>query len=246
MRTITCEEELLRRLAETPFADRLDLAALTHRSPSAVYGATAELEDGGLVASLPHATGLIPSTRRYCLTAAGVRQPGPRGGRHGRAGSSARGPSPPTGAACSWSGSTRLPSSTAWPSPSVARSWHPIRIRWYRASPLDAALFLPDGTVLGVVRHGVITDRTAFSKRLRRLYEGPLPGALLLLLPDEVRLRHARRLLAGRSPDGLPRPRSARRPRRSRRPHLAAALPLRRAHARGGAVRRRGARPRPR
>ena len=50
---------------------------------------------------------------------------------------------------------------------------------------------------MGVVRHGVITDRTAFSKRLRRLYEGPLPGALLLLLPDEVRLRHARRLLRG-------------------------------------------------
>ena len=37
MKSQTCQEELLRRLAETPFADRLDLAALTGRSPSAVY-----------------------------------------------------------------------------------------------------------------------------------------------------------------------------------------------------------------
>ncbi|MDE2640529.1 MAG: replication-relaxation family protein, partial [Chloroflexota bacterium] len=40
-------------------------------------------------------------------------------------------------------------------------------------------------------------DRTGFAKRLWRLREGPAPGGVLLLAPDETRLRHARRLLAG-------------------------------------------------
>ena len=209
MRTITCEEELLRRLAETPFADRLDLAALTGRSPSAVYGAAAELEDGGLVTSLPHATGLIPSTRRYCLTAAGVRRLAHAEGVTVERLLRTR----PVSAHWRRLLLERLDAVAVIYRQAVAlcgAAW-PLRIRWYRAAPLDAALFLPDGTVLGVVRHGVITDRTAFSKRLRRLSEGPLPGALLLLLPDEVRLRHARRLLRGAPADGLPRPRSARR-----------------------------------
>ena len=195
MRTITTEEALLRQLAETPFADRLDLAALTGRSPSAVYGAAAELEDGGLVASLPHATGLIPSTRRYCLTAAGVRRLAHAEGVTVERLLRTR----PVSAHWRRLLLERLDAVAVIYRLAVAlcgAAW-PLRIRWYRASPLDAALFLPDGTVLGVVRHGAVTDRTAFSKRLRRLSEGPLPGALLLLLPDEVRLRHARRLLRG-------------------------------------------------
>ena len=73
---------------------------------------------------------------------------------------------------------------------------HPVRFRWYRALPMDAAIALPDGRTLAVVRQGAATDRTGFSKRLWRLREGPQPAAVLLLMPDEVRLRHARRLLA--------------------------------------------------
>ena len=48
---------------------------------------------------------------------------------------------------------------------------------------------------MAVVRQGPVTDRTGFSKRLWRLRDGPQPGGVLLLSPDEVRLRHARRLL---------------------------------------------------
>ena len=70
-------------------------------------------------------------------------------------------------------------------------------LRWYRAAPLDAAVTLDDGRTLGVVRAGQTSDRTGFAKRLWRLREAPLPGALLLLMPDEVRLRHARRLVVG-------------------------------------------------
>ena len=52
---------------------------------------------------------------------------------------------------------------------------------------------------MGLVRQGPAADRTAFAKRLWRLAQGPLPGAVLVLASDEVWLRHARRMLA-RSP----------------------------------------------
>ena len=61
---------------------------------------------------------------------------------------------------------------------------------------MDATITLPEGKTLGVVRQGPTSDRTAFAKRLWRLGQGPLPGAVLVLASDEVRLRHARRLLA--------------------------------------------------
>ena len=79
----------------------------------------------------------------------------------------------------------------------VANIAYPMRLRWYRAAPMDAALLLPGRRTVAVVRQGPASDRTAFAKRLWRLWEGPLPGAVLLLVSDEVRLRHARRLLAG-------------------------------------------------
>ena len=78
----------------------------------------------------------------------------------------------------------------------IAGAAGPIGLRLYRALPLDAALLLPGGRTLGVVRQGPAADRTAFAKRLWRLAQGPLPGAVLVLTSDEVRLRHARWLLA--------------------------------------------------
>ena len=61
---------------------------------------------------------------------------------------------------------------------------HPLCFRWFRALPVDAAAALPDG----------------------RVREGYRPSAVLLLAPDEARLRHTRRLLAAapvwRTPSG--------------------------------------------
>ena len=74
---------------------------------------------------------------------------------------------------------------------------HPVRFRWYRAMPMDAAVTLSDGRTVAVVRQGLTADRTAFSKRLWRLREAFRPSAVLLMVPDKVRLRHARRLMAG-------------------------------------------------
>ena len=48
-----------------------------------------------------------------------------------------------------------------------------------------------------MVRQGPTSGRTSFSKRLWRLRGGPQTGAVLTLVPDEVRLRDARRRLSG-------------------------------------------------
>ena len=80
---------------------------------------------------------------------------------------------------------------------SIAAECGPVGLRWYRSAPLDAVITLPGGRIVGVVRQGLTSDRTGFSKRLWRLREGPLPGVVFMLMTDQVRLRHARRLLDG-------------------------------------------------
>ena len=188
-----CMADLLRRLASMPLLDRLDLAAVSGWSRGAVYDAVARMQAGGLLASLPHATPLTPTTERFHLTAAGVRNLARDTG-------------------------TRVERLlAAWP---VSNQWrrillerldgvaclyrfaaalsdaaYPIRFRWYRGLALDAGMRLPDGRTLGVVRQGRTTDRTGFAKRLWRLRDGPRPSALFVLVPDEVRLRQVRRLL---------------------------------------------------
>ena len=66
------EGELLRRMAAMPFIDRLEAAAVSGWSRGAVFDAVRSLEREGLAVSVPHASELIPPTRRHCLTAAGL------------------------------------------------------------------------------------------------------------------------------------------------------------------------------
>ena len=189
-----CEADALRRLADMPFLDRLELAALTGWSRGALYDAIAKLEAGGMVESAPHASPLVSPTRRHVLTAAGVER-------------LAELDAVPLETAL-----FLLPVSRQWRrgllerldavaviyrlACAVNQVFHPLVFRWYRAMPLDAALILPDGRTLTVVRQGSTADRTAFGKRLWRLGQLPPTSAVLMLLPDEVRLRQARRLAA--------------------------------------------------
>ena len=189
-----CEADVLRRLADMPFQDRLELAALSGWSRGAVYDAVSRLEERGIVESVPHASPLVAPTRRHFLTAAGV------------------------------SRLTELdgvapeellylrPMSRQWRRGllerldalvviyrlvcAVNQVFHPLVFRWYRAMPLDAAIAMPDGRTLAVVRQGNTADHTAFAKRIWRLGQGEQTSALLMLVPDEVRLRQARRLAA--------------------------------------------------
>ena len=195
MRPEACEAELLRRLAAMPFLDRLEMVAVSGRSRGAVYEAVRKLESGGLVASVPHAAQLIPSTRRYFLTAAGLHRLAREEGMTvdellARCPVSEKGRRVLMERLDAAAVVYRLASA-------LSNVVFPIRFRWYRAMPMDAAMTLPDGRTVAVVRQGLTADRTAFSKRLWRLREKFRPSAVLMLMPDEVRLRHARRLMAG-------------------------------------------------
>ena len=197
MRPDGCGAEILRRLAAMPLLDRLEMASVSGRSRGAVYEAVDRMEGAGLVESIPHAAVGIPPTWRYCLTAAGLHRLACAEGmtvdelllscpvsEHGRRVLMER----LDGVAVVY----RLAAA-------VSNAAFPVRLRWYRAMPMDAAMALPNGRTLAVVRQGPTADRTAFAKRLWRLREEFRPSAVLLLMPDEVRLRHARRLMA-RSP----------------------------------------------
>ena len=192
------ETELLRMLASMPFLDRLELAAVTGCSRGGVYEGVRKLEDRGYAASVSHGNDRVSLTRRYHLTAAGLR----RVGEIEEAGVEEL---------------LRLyPVSGRWRSILLERldalaviyrlaatvvnaattESDPVRFHWYRAAPLDAGLILPGGRTLGILRQGPTADRTSFAKRVWRLKEGPLPGLVLLLVSDEVRLRHTARLVA--------------------------------------------------
>ena len=66
-----CQGEALRRLAEMPFLDRLELAAVSGWSRGAVYAGVDRLQQRGMVDAIPHASELadyphrpLPSHRR--------------------------------------------------------------------------------------------------------------------------------------------------------------------------------------
>ena len=186
--------ELLSLLAYMPFLDRMETAALSGWSGGGVYRAVRRLEDAGLIASVPHGTELVPPTRRFHLTAAGVRRLA-----HARD-------------AVLEDLLRDLPVSARWRrvllerldavavvyrvASAISNAAHPVRFRWYRAMPMDAAVVLSDGRTVAIVRQGLTTDRTGFAKRLWRLTQGPQPGCILLIAPDELRLRHTRRRLS--------------------------------------------------
>ena len=194
MKLTECQSDLLHQLAQTPFVDRLELAALSGWSQSAVYRQMASMEQVGMIEHLAHATTLIPTTRRYCLTAEGVRQL-VQDNRE-----------PVARQLRGW------PVSQEWRrlilerldaaavlyrlTTAIGESQHPLRFHWFRAQAMDAVIELPDGRSLALVRIGRSADRTALAKRLRRLDEALGLGAALIILPDEIRLRHARRIVA--------------------------------------------------
>ena len=189
-----CEADALRGLADMPFLDRLELAALSGWSRGAVYDAVAKLEARGMVAAVPHASPLVPPTRRHALTAAGVERLADLDA------VPLEGPLFLLPVSCQWRRGLleRLDAVAVIYrlACAVNQVLHPLVFRWYRAMPLDAAILLPDGRTLAVVRQGNTSDRTAFAKRLWRLGQLTPTSAVLMFLPDEVRLRQARRLAA--------------------------------------------------
>ena len=194
MRPNGSEHDLVRALAAMPFLDRQEMVAMTGWSRAAVYEAVGKLEEGGFCASVLHAPDSLPPVRRFHLTLLGLRRLADEEDR-------------PLDALL-----RELPLSAQWRrslmerldalagiyhlASLLTRVAYPLRFRWYRSQPLDAAVTLPDGRTVGIVRQGLTADRTGFGKRLWRLREGPMPGTVLVLMADGIRLRHARRLLS--------------------------------------------------
>ena len=195
MRLYSGDIELLGTLARMPFLDRLELAALSGRSRAAVYQRVERFLDAGLIESVGQASELVTPTRRFCLTDRGVRRLASE-----------------EGVPVAQLLRTR-PVSGQWRrlllerldaaaviyrlAEQAAHFAFPLGLRWQRAAPMDALLELPGDLCAAVVRQGRTADRTGFAKRIRRLKQTPGHGVVLIICPDETRLRHARRLVAG-------------------------------------------------
>ena len=192
MRSRNCETQLLQLMADMPFLDRLDMVAVSGWSRGGVYEAMQRLDSEGYCFSILHAVDPLPVSRRFILSPKGLEKL-----------ASERG--------ISLQELVRLhPVSTQWRSSllqridslsviyrlasTVSTAIYPIRFRWYRSLPLDAALCLPNGRTVGILRQGLTADRTGFSKRLWRLSKGQRLDAVLILTSDEIRLRHTSRL----------------------------------------------------
>ena len=182
-------------LAEMPFIDCRSMAAVCGMAERTAYEAVADLEQIGLAAHVPHVASSVRPARRFHLTGAGLRL-------------------------LALERDIALdevlatyPVSRAWwrillgrldavgviyrLAAAMAGEEGPVGLRWYRALPLDAAIMLPGDRTVGVVRQGHTSDRTGFARRLWRLREMPRMSGILVLAPDEMRLRHSMRLLAG-------------------------------------------------
>ena len=201
MRSVARPMLALRSLACMPFLDRIELASVSGWSRGSVYESVAELEADGQVESVGHGSAILPHTRRFCVSAAGLER---------------LGAGPPEAMSGMLDG---LPVSSQWRQVllgrmdsvgsiyrlacAVAQVDRIRRFRWYRASPLDAGIALDGGLTIGIVRQGLTSDRTAFAKRMWRALDEEVPGLLLVLVQDEVRLRHASRILAAGSVPAL-------------------------------------------
>lgn len=188
------ENNLLSAIAETPLADRLDLVALTGWSRGGVYGGVRRLVDAGLVESVPHSSPILPPARRFLPTVEGLQtlaeservdfdsilRNRPVSDEHRRL---------LVARLDAVSVIYRVASALS----DIAR---PLKVVWRRGEPQDADTALPGGIVLQIIRLGRAADRTSTAKRLWRLLETAAGSAVLVLVSDEVRLRHTRRLLA--------------------------------------------------
>lgn len=189
----------LRLLAAMPLLDRLELAAVGAMSEGAAHAALQRLERDGLATAVRHAGTLTASTRRWLLTGAGLRRLMRDEGLSERELLRAY----PVSARWQRVLIERLDAvAVVYRLASALSGVGAIkRLRWYRGHPLDAAIELKDGRTVGVLRLGATAEWTAFSERVGRLAQGAsrgeaTPRALLVLVPDEVRLRRVAALLA--------------------------------------------------
>ena len=171
MRPGECEGEMLRRLAWTPLLDRLEMGCVSGWSRTAVYEAVRRLEDGGFAASIPHAADLTPPTRRYFLTANGLL----RLALEEKATVDSLLRSRPVSAQWRRILMERLDAVAViyrLASTVANADEHPVRLRLYRARPLDAAVMLPGGRNASTTKYSSGSSSSSCSSHTqqRRLF----------------------------------------------------------------------------
>lgn len=194
---MSAEESLLRLLVEAPLADRLEMADISGWSRSAVYRCIETLSDAGLVEYIPHASPLIAPTRRFVATMDGLVRVAEMEGVSVEHLLRTR----PVSEEHLRLLIARLDAVAVLyrVASAAAVAARPIKIAWRRGAPQDADLNLPGGQTLSLLRIGATADRTSSAKRLYRFVEGSPGRTALVVVPDEVRMRHTRRLLANAS-----------------------------------------------
>lgn len=167
MRTGDPVASILSWLSQLPLLDRLEVAALSGWSRSAVYRAVETLERERLVEPVAHASDLIAPTRRYTLTAAGLRRLAESEGidserlLHERPVSEQ--------ARRLFLGRIDALAVLYRLCCTVADIAFPIQIHCYRALPVDLCLQLADGRTIALVRLGRINERRSLARRASRL-----------------------------------------------------------------------------
>ena len=68
------DQELVQNLSRLPFADTAELAMITGEAHVAIHRALTGLLAEGIAGRVSHGTAHLPSSRRYYLTALGIRE----------------------------------------------------------------------------------------------------------------------------------------------------------------------------
>ena len=186
--TLAGGQKLLDALSQMPFIDSAELACILGEPHATVHRALTGLLADGIVGRVSHGTANLPSSRRYYLTANGIRQ-----------------------AAAILGFETPSDFVRAYP---VSREWLAMLIRrmdavasiyrlaaslapgidglrshveFHRKGRFDATITLHDGRSFGVVRQGLALRRRSLYDRLRAIAEYDYmrrPGTVLSLTPS--------------------------------------------------------------
>ena len=182
------ERQLFDSIGRMPFVDSAELARILGEAHATVHRALTGLLAESIVGSVSHGTAHLPSSRRYFLTANGIRQAA--GG---------------LGFATPSDFVRAYPASREWLTLLIRRmdavaavyrlaaSMSPgidglrSHVEFYRRGRFDATIRLHDGRTFGVVRQGLALRRRSLYDRLRAIAEYDYtrrPDTVLILVPS--------------------------------------------------------------